>query len=231
MEDIAFFLPTRKGSSRVKNKNTRPFAEITGGLLANKLTQLVASEYIGEIILSTNDNESIEVGRKFNDNRIKIIERPNNLCLDTTSLSELINYVPEVVTKNHVIWGHVTTPFAGGLEYDRIIESYFKAINKGYDSLVTVKRLQNFLIDPMSGEIINTDKEESGRWPRTQDLDLIYEVNHVAFVNSIANYKAMNDRLGIKKYFFEQDEIISMDIDWEEDFRIAEAIQKELFND
>ena len=35
MDKIAFFLPTRKGSERVKNKNTRPFAgerrEMYGG--------------------------------------------------------------------------------------------------------------------------------------------------------------------------------------------------------
>ena len=30
---IAFFLPTRKGSERVRNKNTRPFAGIEGGLI------------------------------------------------------------------------------------------------------------------------------------------------------------------------------------------------------
>ena len=33
MDKIAFFLPTRKGSERVKNKNTRPFAGIEGGLI------------------------------------------------------------------------------------------------------------------------------------------------------------------------------------------------------
>lgn len=40
-ERIAFFLPTRKGSERVKNKNTKPFAGIEGGLMENKIKQLV----------------------------------------------------------------------------------------------------------------------------------------------------------------------------------------------
>lgn len=39
-EKIAFFLPTRKGSERVKSKNTRPFAGIEGGLVENKIKQL-----------------------------------------------------------------------------------------------------------------------------------------------------------------------------------------------
>lgn len=40
---IAFYLPTRKGSERVKNKNTRNFAGIEGGLVENKLNQLLAT--------------------------------------------------------------------------------------------------------------------------------------------------------------------------------------------
>jgi len=37
MNKIAFFLPTRKGSERVKNKNTRPFGGMDGGLIENKI--------------------------------------------------------------------------------------------------------------------------------------------------------------------------------------------------
>ena len=62
---VAFFLPARKGSQRVKNKNTRTFAGIEGGLLANKLRQLIATERIDEIILSTNDEECLRIGREY----------------------------------------------------------------------------------------------------------------------------------------------------------------------
>ena len=55
-EKIAFFLPTRKGSERVKSKNTRPFAGIEGGLVENKIKQLLATKHIDEILFSSNDN-------------------------------------------------------------------------------------------------------------------------------------------------------------------------------
>ena len=45
---VAFFLPTRKGSERVKNKNTRTFAGIEGGLMANKIRQLLDTRLIDE---------------------------------------------------------------------------------------------------------------------------------------------------------------------------------------
>ena len=46
---IAFFLPTRKGSERVRNKNTRPFAGIEGGLIENKIRQLVANRGLNSV--------------------------------------------------------------------------------------------------------------------------------------------------------------------------------------
>ena len=39
---LTLFLPCRRGSERVANKNTRPFADHPGGLLGVKLDQLEA---------------------------------------------------------------------------------------------------------------------------------------------------------------------------------------------
>ena len=47
---VAFYLPTRKGSERVINKNTRPFAGLEGGLVQNKVKQLLETKLIDEII-------------------------------------------------------------------------------------------------------------------------------------------------------------------------------------
>ena len=76
MESMAFFLPTRKGSERVKNKNTRPFAGIEGGLFVNKLTQLLKTKNIDEILISSNDEICLDYASRFKDSRLKIIERP-----------------------------------------------------------------------------------------------------------------------------------------------------------
>ena len=86
-EKIAFFLPTRKGSERVKNKNTRPFADIEGGLVENKIKQLLSTKHIDEILFSSNDEMCIAIAEKYtSDSRLRIIPRPNELCLSTTNL-------------------------------------------------------------------------------------------------------------------------------------------------
>ncbi|MBQ7791817.1 MAG: acylneuraminate cytidylyltransferase family protein [Rikenellaceae bacterium] len=220
---VAFFLPARKGSQRVKNKNTRPFAGIEGGLLANKLEQLLAAERIDEIVLSTNDEECLRIGRKYAERstRLRVVERPDELCLDTTNLQDLICYVPTITSAEHILWGHVTTPLADAASYDAAVEDYFASLDDGFDSLVGVTELKNFLLDA-EGRLINNTTELP--WPRTQDLAPLYEINHTVFLAPREVYIEQRNRLGRRPKLHVMDKISSMDIDWEEDFVIAEAL-------
>ncbi|MDR2408633.1 MAG: acylneuraminate cytidylyltransferase family protein, partial [Bacteroidales bacterium] len=221
MDSVSFFLPARKGSQRVQNKNTRPFAGIKGGLLENKLNQLIKTKKIDEIILSTNDEECIRIAEGFSEkcSRLRIIQRPDSLCLDTTNLQDLIAYVPTVTQAGHILWGHVTTPIAGASEYDDAVELYFLKRTEGYDSLVSVTELKNFLLDK-EGKIINNNT--SLPWPRTQDLELLYEINHVMFITDRSIYEQQKNRIGDMPVLYIMDKLKSLDIDWEEDFMIAE---------
>lgn len=219
----AFFLPARKGSQRVKNKNTRPFAGIEGGLLANKLQQLIATERIDEIILSTNDEECLRIGERYaaRCEKLRVVRRPDSLCLDTTDLQDLIRYVPTVTEADHILWGHVTTPLAGAAEYDTAVENYFASLEAGFDSLVGVTELKNFLLDA-DGRLVNNTTPLP--WPRTQDLAPLYEINHTVFLAPRAVYVEQQNRLGRHPKLHVMDKISSMDIDWEEDFTIAENL-------
>jgi CMP-N-acetylneuraminic acid synthetase len=227
--DIGFFLPVRKGSQRVENKNTRPFSTIAGGILELKLRQLMDSRTLSDVVLSTNDERAMEIANALDPHqaKIRVIERPHHLCLDTTPLTELIAYVPEVIKANHILWGHTTTPFVGAEEYDQGVGNYFKKIEEGFDSLISVMSLQNFLLDK-DGNVFNYDSEKD-RWPRTQDLPILYEVNHAMFITSREIYQKQQNRVGVKPFLYEQDKIKSFDIDWEDDFLIAEAIYDKFF--
>ena len=226
MDKIAFFLPTRKGSERVKNKNTRPFAGIEGGLIENKIRQLLCCEKIDEIILSTNDETCMKVAKKFSqDKRVRIIPRPEELCLGSTNLQDLICYVPTITDADHIMWGHVTTPLASSAEYDKGIELYLSKIHEGYDSLVGVTELRNFLLNK-EGKLINNTTNIP--WPRTQDLEPLYEINHTMFLAKREVYIEQKNRIGQKPLLHVMDEFHSKDIDWEEDYIIAEIMYKSM---
>lgn len=225
-EKIAFFLPTRKGSERVKSKNTRPFAGIEGGLVENKIKQLLSTKHIDEILFSSNDEMCIAIAEKYtSDSRLRIIPRPNELCLSTTNLQDLICYVPTITNADHILWGHVTTPLVEAKVYDTAIEQYLSKITKGYDSLVSVKELKNFLLN-QEGKLVNNTTDIP--WPRTQDLEPLYEINHAIFLAKRSVYTEQKNRIGQKPLLYIMDEIHSKDIDWEEDFKIAEIMYKTL---
>ena len=225
-EKIAFFLPTRKGSERVKSKNTRPFAGIEGGLVENKIKQLLATKHFDEILFSSNDEMCIAIAEKYaSDSRLRIIPRPNELCLSTTNLQDLICYVPTITNADHILWGHVTTPLVEAKVYDTAIEQYLSKITKGYDSLVSVKELKNFLLN-QEGKLVNNTTDIP--WPRTQDLEPLYEINHAIFLAKRSVYTEQKNRIGQKPLLYIMDEIHSKDIDWEEDFKIAEIMYKTL---
>ena len=226
-EHIAFFLPTRKGSERVKNKNTRPFAGIEGGLVENKVRQLLDTKRIDEILFSSNDETCMEVADKLKDSRLRIIPRPEKLCLSTTNLQDLICYVPTITDAEHILWGHVTTPLCGADQYDAGIQLYLDRLHEGYDSLVGVKELKNFLLNK-EGKLVNNTTDIP--WPRTQDLEPLYEINHTMFLAKREVYVEQKNRIGQKPLLHVMDEMHSFDIDWEEDFTIAEVMYKNVYD-
>ncbi len=228
-EKISFFLPVRRGSQRVLNKNNRQFSGFPGGLLELKLKQLLAAQTLSEIIVSTNDEESIRTAKKLagDSKHITILPRPEHLCLDSTPLTDLIVYAGSVASSPHIIWGHVTTPFITGAIYDEAIDAYFKNLQQGFDSLISVTPFRNYLIDPEKGTLINV-KEKGEKWPRTQDLPLLYEVNHAMFIAPASIYTERKNRMGDNPFYYEMDKLQSFDIDWDDDFLMAEALYDKL---
>lgn len=219
---ITAFLPCRAGSERVPKKNTRPFAGIEGGLLRIKLEQLIACKEIDNIVLSTNDEEVIQIADILSDDKIIIDRRPEYLATSATSTDSLVNYVPEIISEGVIMWTHVTSPFIDEKIYGEAINKYKQLISEGsHDSLMSVTALRTFIWDKNGAVNYDRDKE---KWPRTQTIEPFFEINSGIFLADIEIYKQLQDRIGKKPYLFETDDIESFDIDWEEDFYIAEAI-------
>ena len=128
--------------------------------------------------------------------------------------------MPKILPDGHILWTHVTSPFIGPDIYYQIIEAYFKNLDR-FDSLMTVTKLQKFIWN--DGEPVSYDRSLE-KWPRTQTLDPLWEVNSGAFVAPKSVYEVSMDRIGNKPYLFELNDEISFDIDWLPDFKIAEAM-------
>jgi CMP-N-acetylneuraminic acid synthetase len=220
LSEFIAFLPMRKGSQRVKNKNIKDFANIKGGLTFIKISQLLKSTKIDKIIVSTNDEEVKNIALSFDDSKIMIDDRPEYLASSETSTDDLVKYVPSIIESGVVLWTHVTSPFVTESIYDDMIEKYLEASNTN-DSLMSVTKIQKFLWNKNGP--INYDKSKE-KWPRTQTIEPIYEVNSGAFIADVEVYKALSDRVGNKPYLYELSDKEAFDIDWQDDFDIAEVL-------
>ena len=225
---LSVFLPVRKGSERVLNKNTRKFADYEGGLLQLKLEQLIKVEEADEIVISTNDERSKEIAASYKKwtEKIKIIERPAELGHSETILSDLIKYAGEICSSEDILWTHVTSPCFNIEMYSEAIQRYRQVLKSDYDSLVTGRKYNDFLLKVESKEIINN---HSGlEWPRTQDLDDCFELNNAVFLASAEMFRK-GKRMGSKPFLLQTGKMASLDIDDEEDFKIAEAVYERIY--
>lgn len=223
---ISAFLPCRAGSERVPHKNTRSFAGIEGGLLRIKLEHLIACDEIDTVVLSTNDDEVIRIAQSLSNEKIRIDRRPEHLATSSTSTDDLVKYVPEIITDGAVLWTHVTSPFIDEKLYAKAINQYKEILlQEEFDSLMSVMALRTFIWNKEGA--VNYDRQKE-KWPRTQTIEPLFEVDSGIFLADINIYKDLQDRVGKRPYLFENNDIAAFDIDWEEDFFIAEAIYKQL---
>lgn len=225
MKKNIVFLPCRKGSQRIPNKNTRPFAGIEGGLLRIKLEQLLQVPEIDKIILSSDDETVLKIGASFCDDRIQSMPRPEHLCLSSTSTDELIDYVPTIINEDAtIIWTHVTSPFLSSETYSKMLALYYRHQDQ-FDSLMSVNASRTFMWNDKDPVNYNRMVE---KWPRTQTLPVWYEVNSGAFITDIVTYENQHDRIGNRVQMYETSKLESLDIDWPEDFEFAEKLYQML---
>ena len=91
---------------------------------------------------------------------------------------------------------------------------------------MSVTPFQNFLWKRKENDLINRRGEE--RWPKTQDLETLYEINSAIFITPRKVYEQNLDRVGENPYLFEMNKLESLDVDWEDDFKIAEAVYESI---
>jgi CMP-N-acetylneuraminic acid synthetase len=218
---IACFLPCREGSKRVPAKNVRPFAGVPGGLTEIKLRQLAAVADLDEIVVSTDDQLVMDVVGRLDVPNVRLHRRDSALAADSTSTDDLVAHALELIPEGDILWTHVTSPFLRANDYQRLIQAYRRHVPGGHDSLMTVTAIQGFLWTETGP--LNYDRSVE-KWPRTQTLPPVYEVNSGAFIASAEIYERHQDRIGARPYLAQLDGLAGMDIDWQDDFELAEAL-------
>jgi len=216
---VTALIPIKVNSERIPSKNFRLFNGVP--LFTIVLNTLESCSSIDKVIVNT---DSYEVKKFIQENLKKTvaIDRPQNLLGDMVVMNTLIEHDIAFSKNEHFFQTHCTNPLLTEKIITKAIDTYFDSLEK-FDSLLSVTRIQARTYWE-NGTPINHNLKDM---KRTQDLDAVFEENSNFFIFSKKSFKnASNSRIGKKPKLFELNKIEAIDIDYEEDFLLAELIHK-----
>jgi len=215
---ITALVPIKGASERVPGKNIRSFCGKP--LLHYVLNTLQHTEMIDRIVVNTDADSISAYATTFS--KAIIHRRPTHLCGHTIPMNSIIAHDLSLLDGTHFLQTHVTNPLLSSQTVERALEAYFSRPEEN-DALFSVVAHQN--------RFFRHDKTPINHDPNilqnTQDLPLVYEENSCLYIFSREAFMAGNrNRLGQRPLLFVMSKLESVDIDTEEDFRMAEVAWK-----
>lgn len=212
MKTVAL-IPIKLKNERVPGKNVKKFYDGTP-LMSLIQKACLGAEKIDEVYVYCSNPQV----QNYLEPDVKYLQRPEFLDLNTSNCNDIIREFMKVVDADIYVVSHATGPFTRSESIDACIE----AVASGkYDSAFLARRIQEFLWQ--NGTAMNFDIQH---FPRTQDLIPIYSEAPGAYVFTKETFIKYDRRVGVHPYIHEISEIESRDIDYPEDFDIADAIYK-----
>ena len=139
---ITAIVPVKKESSRLKDKNILPFGEKT--LLEHKLMQLKNVKQISEIVVSSDDDYILDISKTYG---VTVLKRPKEFASRECPFGRFVEYICGQVGGEDILWACCTSPFVDEKLYSDAIEIYKDKLYEDYDSLISVQKLNRFVID------------------------------------------------------------------------------------
>ena len=220
--NILAVIPARGGSKGLPRKN---ILELNGKpLIAWTIESSLKSKYITDTYISSDDNEILEVSKKYG---AKVLKRPDNLATDISNSEVVVNHAIEELKKQNKIYDFIillqpTSPLRDKKDIDEAFEILFE---KNATALISVKEEDNKIlkafIDNKDGFV---DGISNNKYPftRRQDLPKVYMSNGAIYIIKIDEFLKNKSFWTDKTIKFIMDDIKSMDIDKQEDFKRVE---------
>ena len=222
---IKALVPVKENSERLRGKNFLPFCGQP--LYQVVLDTLQNTPGVESIIIDT-DSEHISDVCAGRYSKVLILKRPPHLIGNHITMNTIIDYDLSLVDGENFLQTHVTNPL---LSVDTIVNAiniYFRDLQT-YDSLFSVEAIKKRVYDHM-GNPLNHSLDTM---LPTQELPQVNTENSNLFLFSRSSFLSSGKRrIGRVPQMFYMSSIEGIDIDYEDDFKLAELIAKnrELFN-
>lgn len=212
---VTAFIPIKLNNERAPGKNIKRFSD--GTPLCHFLQRsLLQVPEIDDIVVFCS-NEAI---CDYLLPGVRFLKRDASLDTNATLAGDLINAFIKAVPSDIYIMTHATVPF---IKPERFSEGIRAVLSGKHDSALACSRVADFLWK--DGKPLNFSRDNI---PRTQDLPLIYAENISMYVFNREIGEQHHARVGFSPYFCECSKIECIDIDWPEDFEIADAVYTHL---
>lgn len=219
--EITAVVPVRAGSRRLPGKNMASF--LGKPLLQHKLDQLGQLFAKDQILVSSDSEQMLDLALE---NGVLVHERQSEFADDVEGkpLGETIAHIASFAGTEHVLWAQVTSPIVEAENYRDGVVRYFEGLNAGFDSLVSVQRVREYLRNeagPLNYKIGN------GHTP-SQFLPDIWKITYGMVMAPRKSMMAWGYYYGNNPFLLEVDKFTAMDIDDHQDLVLAELVARHL---
>jgi CMP-N-acetylneuraminic acid synthetase len=217
LENLVAIVPARLGSNRVKAKNLR----LLNGepLITHVLRTLKRTQYLRNVTINS-DHELFS--RVATDAGVKFYQRPPELG---TSASLIDEYIYDFICHANPEYLAVVNPTSPFIDAEQLDRACLQFAQSDCDTLLSCEKIQTHCF--MQGVPLNFSTQ--GKHPRSQDIVPIHALNFAITIWDCAKFRDSYEKNGWGVYtgkldFFETHGWASIDIDYPEDFALAEFV-------
>lgn len=217
--NVICMIPAKLNSSRVKKKNLRYLGGKT--LIEHTIDNAKKSKCFSKIFVNS---ESLLFKQIAEKNNVSFYKRPKKLSYDTATNDDFMYDFLKKKNCDYVIQLLPTSPF---ISPKTIQKFYNKVKTKKFNSIISIKKIQIECL--FKNKPINFSNIK--KTPRSQDLESVNAYacgimawNKKVFIKNFKQFGAAYYGAENKVFFFEIKGEETVDIDNEEDFKLAEKI-------
>lgn len=208
---VAAYIPIKFNNERAPGKNTKKFSD--GTPLCHFMFHTISQvDEIDNIYCYCSSEDIVP----YLCGRVEFLKRDKWLDTAQAKFQDICDSFIKEVPADVIILAHVTSPFLKKASIEKCVTS---VLSGEYDSAFTATKVQDFLW--RDGKPMNFTPESVAR---TQDLPVIYKESVGCYVFTKESYIKLKRRIGMNPYICEISKVEEMDIDYPDDFEMANAV-------
>ena len=207
-------IAVKGNSERISKKNIRPFGDTS--LLELKLKQLLKSNCVEKIVVSSESKDVLNIAESFED--VLIHRRDSFYSSSEVPMSEVYTHLASEMNCENIMWVPVTNPLTVPRIYKEAVRS-FESLDNEYDCLLSCVRINEYLLKDYKP--VNFTRNP---WLRSQDLDGYHALSFAVNILKRENMMKWGSLVGKNPFYMVLSREESKDIDFPDDFEFCEYL-------